>query len=91
MSDRILPKYVGRNGAIAESLDLDAIGDAEDVESFDCFGWLRGMRERAVCLEFRQKSGSVLAIPYAYISRMEFQPSGLITILLNDVFNKRRQ
>jgi hypothetical protein len=38
------------------------------------------MRERAACLEFRQKSGVVLAIPYAYITRMEFQPSGMITL-----------
>jgi len=80
MSDRILQRFSIRSGTAAESAETDLIGDGDEAESFGCFGWLRGMRERATCLELRQKSGIVLAIPYAYITRMEFQPSGLITL-----------
>jgi hypothetical protein len=82
MSDRILQKFAIRSGAAAESAETDLIADGDDVESFPCFGWLRGMRERSTCLELRQKSGIVLAIPYAYITRMEFQPSGMITLVV---------
>jgi hypothetical protein len=80
MSDKILQKFAGRNGTLAAALEPDEMGDAMDADSFGCFAWLRGMRERAVSLELRRKSGAVLSIPYAYISSIEFEPSGLITL-----------
>ncbi len=64
---------------------LDArLRDPEDelCETLDCFGWLRGVRERAVMLELRKKSGNILAIGYAWIERIEFDPSAGIVLHL---------
>lgn len=82
MSDnaRILNRYTGR-GSEAAAGDEEVIdGEGEDAENLGCFGWARGVRTRAVSLELRKKSGEILAIPYAYISRLEFQPSAGITL-----------
>jgi len=57
--------------------------EAETTEDFGCFGWLRGVRERAVMLELRKKDGSILAIAYAYIERIEFDPTNGIAIHAN--------
>jgi uncharacterized protein YlzI (FlbEa/FlbD family) len=73
MSDRILQRYTGRNGAEAPPDALTPEG--EDAESFGCFGWLRGVRDRTVALELRQKSGRILAINVAFIGKMEYEPS----------------
>lgn len=70
MSDSLLDKYTRR------SSDDDPEGD-EDLGSF---GWLRGMRERAVMLELRHKTGNITAIAYAMIEKLEFNPSDGITI-----------
>jgi hypothetical protein len=42
----------------------------------DCgaFGWLRG-RERALMLELRFKTGNVVALAYAWLERVEYDPS----------------
>lgn len=70
MNDSLLDKYTRR------SSDDDPEGD-EDLGSF---GWLRGMRERAVMLELRHKTGNITAIAYAMIEKLEFNPSDGITI-----------
>jgi hypothetical protein len=80
MSDRILQKYVGRNGASPDNSPEADLMDGDDAENFGSFGWMRGVRDRSVCLELRKKSGAILAVPYAYISRIEYQPSGQILI-----------
>jgi hypothetical protein len=81
MSDRILQRYVARIGMATDpETALPAESEGDDAESFGCFGWVRGVRDRAICLELRKKTGKVLAIPYAYISRMEFEPSGVIRL-----------
>lgn len=41
---------------------------------------LRGMRERATMLELRKKDGNITAIGYAWIEKIEFDPSEGITI-----------
>lgn len=56
-------------------------GDADSVDDLGCFGWLRGQRERAVCLVLRKKSGSSLALNYGFIERIELDPSEGITIV----------
>lgn len=74
MSESMLDKYVHRVVAndVADSSDaLDDLG---------CVGILRGVRERAVSLELRKASGNVIALPYAWIERFEFDPSEGIAI-----------
>jgi hypothetical protein len=78
MNDRILEKYGHRpNEAIGE---LRALAETDEIEDFSSFGWLRGMRERAVMLELRKKTGNILAIGYAWVERIEFDPSQGITL-----------
>jgi hypothetical protein len=47
----------------------------EETEDFGCFGWLRGVRERAVMLELRKRTGSIVAVSYSWLERADFDPS----------------
>jgi hypothetical protein len=70
MSESLLEKYTTRALADrAETIESDAADD------LGCFGLLRGVRDRAVMLELRKRSGHVLAIGYGYLERAEFDPS----------------
>ena len=73
MTDSLLTKYTARK---SEDNDDPAL-ETDDLGSF---GWLRGMRERAVMLELRHKTGNVTAIAYAMIEKLEFNPSEGITL-----------
>lgn len=72
MSDSLLNKYT-RPTTEPDDPQLET----EDLGSF---GWLRGMRERATMLELRKKDGNITAIGYAWIEKIEFDPSEGITI-----------
>lgn len=76
MQDSVLKKYTGQQvGAEAvesiESAGLDDLG---------AFGWLRGVRDRAVMLELRHKDGKIEALGYAWLEHAEFNPSDGITL-----------
>ena len=72
MTDSVLTKYTRKP---------DDSGDATEADDdLGSFGWLRGMRERSVMLELRHKDGNIAAIGYAYIEKMEFDPSAGITL-----------
>ncbi|MBX7106851.1 MAG: hypothetical protein K1X57_22435 [Gemmataceae bacterium] len=45
-----------------------------------CFGWLRGVRDRAIMLEFRHKDGRVTSFGYAWLKKVTFDPSEGITL-----------
>lgn len=77
MSDSpTLDKYLSsRDAAGASSTDAEPV--PEDV---GIFGWLRGIRDRAIMLELRKKDGSVRAVGYAWLEQVEFDPSGTITL-----------
>jgi hypothetical protein len=79
--DTTLQKYLRRNRSesLSNGADEDGTEQAETVAG--CFGFLRGARERAMCLELRRKSGQILAINYSYVSRFEYQPD--VGILLH--------
>lgn len=77
MNGRLLEKYVGRansNGDISLSLD------EPEIDDLGCFGWLRGIRDRALSVELRQSNGNIVAIPYHGIERFIFDPSEGITL-----------
>jgi len=80
MNDRILQKYTGRNGE--PIIDAGGAEESETTSDLGAFGWLRGVRDRAIMLELRKKNGNVLAIGYGWLERVEFDPSDGITLHL---------
>ena len=80
MSDRILQRYTARNGEAA--VDEPGLGDVEGTDDLGAFGWLRGIRDRALSLELRKKTGNIVAIGYGWIEKFEFDPSDGITLHL---------
>ncbi len=60
--------------------DVPATYESDDPDDLGAFGWLRGVRERAVMLELRQRDGSAEALGYAWLERAKFDPSEGITL-----------
>ncbi len=54
--------------------------DSDEMLDLGSFGWLRGVRERAIMLEFRLKDGRITAFSYAWLERASFDPSKGITL-----------
>lgn len=61
---------------------LDARLQSEPWDDLGAFGWLRGVRERALMLELRRKTGTVLAVGYGWLEKAEFDPSEGITLYI---------
>jgi len=81
MSDSVLQRYTGRAAANIERRLEDTLPtDVEVADDLEAFGWLRGIRDRAIMLELRKKNGNILAIGYGWIEKMEFDPSEGITL-----------
>lgn len=79
---RILDQYARQSTQEARSEPLPDVMamDADATEDAGCFGFLRGTRDSALMLELRKKDGSIMAISYSYIERLEFEPREGITI-----------
>ncbi len=60
--------------------DAAPADDPEESDDLGSFGWLRGVRDRAVMLELRHKDGTMTAFGYAWLERLEFDPSEGITL-----------
>jgi hypothetical protein len=80
MSDDTIRKHLSRkNGGPPWEPEPESDADAtEDIGGV--FGWVRGVRDRAISLELRKKDGRVMAISYGWIERFEFEPSEGITL-----------
>jgi hypothetical protein len=79
MSDnKLLERYLGRR-SLGDG-ESEAGAEPDGNEDFGAFGWLRGPRERAVMLELRKKDGTVIAVAYGFINRVEFSPIEGITL-----------
>lgn len=77
---RLLEKYVGRtNGNGEEAISTDE----QTIDDLGCFGWLRGIRDRALAVELRQANGNIVAIPYHGIERFAFDPSEGIVLTVS--------
>ncbi|MFO0858351.1 MAG: hypothetical protein U0640_13465 [Phycisphaerales bacterium] len=79
MSDRLLDKFTKQTRTEVGAVDTH---EGAEAENLGCFGWLRGVRDRALMLELRKKDGHVLAIAYSWLERVEFQPDEGITLHL---------
>ncbi len=54
-----------------------------DEEECRAFGYLRGIRDRALSIEFRFADGHSLAFPYNWLGPMQYQPSKGILLQFN--------
>lgn len=81
MGDDVLERYTRRvmSPALHSALTEHEPDAAED---YACFGWLRGVRERALMLELRKLDGRVMAVGYAWLERVEYEPEAGITLFL---------
>ena len=75
MTASVLQKFTNRSGEGAEPSP-----EADQLDDLGAFGWLRGVRDRAVMLELRKKDGHILAVGYAWLEKAEFDPSVGITL-----------
>ncbi|MGE3424817.1 MAG: hypothetical protein AB7N24_22445 [Dehalococcoidia bacterium] len=83
MSDSLLDKYKRHPGGEPDS-KVVRLHDEDAPDNLGCFGFLRGVGDRAISLELRKLSGHVLAVSYAYILRFEYRPEEGITLCLPD-------
>ncbi|TXT36044.1 MAG: Uncharacterized protein FD138_1116 [Planctomycetota bacterium] len=71
MTDRILQRYTRTDRDDSDPTAND-LGEVDDLGSF---GWLRGIRDRAIMLEFRKRDGNSVAFDYGWLRKVEFNPS----------------
>jgi hypothetical protein len=76
MSDNILKQLTTRGAGGQTPND----NETDVVDDFGSYGFLRGVRDRAIMLELRKKDGSVTALGYAWLERVDFNPSNGITL-----------
>ena len=81
MSDRLFQKLLSKTAEPPPTMAFTST-EPEGVDDLGSFGWLRGVRDRAVMLELRKKTGNILAIGYGWLERAEFDPSEGITLHL---------
>lgn len=75
MTDRILQRYTRSDRDEPEASSIEE-SEADDLGSF---GFLRGVKDRAMMLEFRLKDGNSVAFDYGWLRKVEFNPSdGLV-------------
>jgi hypothetical protein len=76
MKGNLLEKYAAPRPAEVEKPEEQA-GVADDLGAF---GYLRGVHDRALMLEFRFKNGKRRGLGYAWLHDVEFDPSEGITL-----------
>jgi hypothetical protein len=75
LNDRILSRRTGPSGD----------DDADAADDCGAFGYLRGVRDRALMLDLRLKSGDREAFPYTLLERIRFDMSEGITLQFSGV------
>lgn len=76
MSDNLLERYMGKRPESSPT----GVQETEGLEEFGAFGWLRGIRDRAIMLEIRHRDGRITAFGYAWLDLVEYDPSEGITL-----------
>jgi hypothetical protein len=84
MSDNVLERFRGR--VVNEPPAFSVDGDLED--DMGAFAILRGVRDFARFLELRKNDGSVVAIGYSWLERIEYDGGHRMTLrFTNQVVN----
>ncbi len=76
MNDEVIDRYLTRR----PDAKAAPAAEKEPEDDLGAFGWLRGIRDRAVMLELRLKDGSVTALALHLLDRADFDPSEGITL-----------
>jgi hypothetical protein len=76
MNDSVLKKYMVPKPAAEPT----AAPEAEGLDDLGAFGFLRGVRDRAIMLELRHRDGKISAFGYAWLDSVQFDPSEGITL-----------
>lgn len=71
MTDSILDRLVTRGDESSPRRNEDT----DSLEDLHAFGWLRGIRDRALMLELRLRTGNSICLGYPWLERAEFDPS----------------
>lgn len=58
----------------------DAEPKEGEEDDFGTFGWLHGIRDKALMLELRLKTGNCVALGYTWLELAEYNPSTGITL-----------
>lgn len=74
--------FLKKCGRLAAEPGPGNVVDFKSFEDLGPFGWLRGVRDRCPIIEFRKKTGNILALGYAWLHRIDFDPSDGITLWL---------
>jgi hypothetical protein len=80
MSDSVLQRLATSGRNFTAELSAGASSDSDPADDLGAFGWLRGVRDRAIMLELRKKTGNVVAIGYSWLEKVDFDASGGITL-----------
>lgn len=79
MSDSVLHQLTDRLAKKPQ----EPIDESEVTDDYGAFGWLRGVRDRALYLELRRKDGSVTAFGYPWLESVTFHPSEGMTLIFS--------
>lgn len=71
MNESVLDRYI----KVRPQPEGNPDTETDQPDDFGSFGWLRGVRDRALMLELRFRDGSVVAFGLAWLERAEFNPS----------------
>jgi hypothetical protein len=79
----------GKGAPLRPSPDVTPANAAAEVQADEgecrAFGYLRGIRDRALSLEFRFANGRSLSFPYTWLGTMQYEPSaGLLLKFTGD-------
>lgn len=77
---RNLLNQLASRTAVAPRVEVEAEVEPGAIDHHGAFGCLRGVRERAIMLELRRKNGSVTALGYSWLERVDFDTSSGIVL-----------
>jgi hypothetical protein len=80
MKDNVLAQFASKLPPSRTPREAEPEPDVGLEDNLGAFGWLRGVRDRAVMLELRRKDGSAVALGYSWLERVDFDPSAGITL-----------
>ena len=55
--------------------------DQEEVTDYGLVGWHRGVRDRALFIDFWRRTGECISLPYALLEKVIYNPSESITLI----------
>ena len=86
----VLSQFTSRMAANQPKSGPEPQDEAGGEEDFGAYGVLRGIRDRAVMLELRRRDGSIVALNYSWLERIDADPSGGLALKFGGVTVKIR-